>query len=295
MSEHPAFLTPEVSLTTATLNNDITRLTELKTYTTALGFMGYDEHELVNRRFTLYRQDGDYLCIERGRKTPDWLASEAFGTSRRTRPSIDKLIDKAPAGIHTLHVGTSDDTAASILELAGVAEDTVHIELNTYLTSISKALEAAPALQASLLAKLASQMPEYVISANKDAATGKVYLVLPGNITYPRHKLVPSAKACFEEFIAKAGTTGGAAYCARTIPGQHEMLVLQNSEGLAMLIKSTVNSFYSQFMITPEGKAKFQKLLRGPYDGPRESQMIFSNPALNPTIEAFQKQNLSIF
>ena len=278
LSERDPFLTTGLSLTSAVLDDDITRMTELKTYQTSVGFFGYDEHELVNRKFTLFREDGDLLCIEKGTKKPGWLAGEQFGKSSSTRESIGKLIDKAPDNVHTLHISTSDDIAANVLEFAGIMEDTVHGELKTYLLRVRKVLAAGDP-QPATLDELASQMPAYVISVNKDVDTGKTYLVLPGNITYPRYKMVP---------VAAAGTVGGTAYYERTIPGQHEMMVLQNSEGLAMLIKSVVNSFYTRFMTTPEGSEKLGKLLQGPYGGPREMEVLFSNPAPSPVLQAIQ-------
>jgi hypothetical protein len=289
ISEREPFIINGMSLTSAVLDDDITRMTELKTYRTAVGFMGYDEHELVNRKFTLFREDGDLLCIEKGTKRPGWLASEQFGKSSSTRASIGKLLDKAPDNVHTLYISTSDDVAANVLELAGIIEDTVHAELKTYLLEVRKVLAAGRPEELDL-SELALQMPPYVVSVNKNVTTGKVYLLLPGGITYPRYRMVPSARACLEEFATKAGTIGGSAYYERTIPGQHEMMVLQNSEGLAMLIRSTVNSFYARFMITPEGTAQLKKLLQAPYDAPHEVEVLFSNPAPNPAVQAIMNQ-----
>ena len=55
-----------------------------------------------------------------------------------------------------------------------------------------------------------------------------------------------------------------------------------------MLVRTTVNSFYTQFMATPEGSEKFGKLLKGPYDGPRETEVLFNNAAPGPVVQAIQ-------
>ena len=260
------------------LGNDITQLTMSTIYRTRLGYFSFDEHELVNRRFVNYRAISDYLCIEQGARDPRWLNSATFGQSTPVRGSILKLLERAPAQVNALQVLTSDSIVTDLLDLAESAERTVHTELENYLLMVREAY--ADSGTSVNTAALAQSMPSYVAAVKRHAGSGEIFLALPGDLTYPRAMWMPSVRDCFKDVIDQAGSTGGGAVYARTLEGRHEVELVQNSEGLALLIRSVGNHIFSRYFKTPEGQEELKKLTTGDYDGGTGQDVIlFANPA----------------
>ena len=256
----------------------MTQLILSTTYRTHAGYFGFDEHELVNRRFVNYRSNGSHLYIERGSRTPRWLNSPALGTPTKVRGAMGNLLAQAPADASAIQILTSENITTSLLDLADSAEATVHAELKNYLVAVRRAY-ANGAADVDTDA-LALAMPPYVTAVKQVAGNGKIYLSLPGDITYPRPLLAPAVRACFKEVTDKAGSLGGAASYARTLPGRHEVEVYQNSEGLALLIRSVGNEVFRRYIKTPDAQGALKHLLAGRYDAVNgEATTLFTNPA----------------
>ncbi len=282
-SARAPFLSRDYSIFANELENDITRMSLWTTYRTQTGFFGYDEHELVNRRFVLYRERDDHLFIERGARDPRWLNGDDFDTATPVRESLLKLVDRAPAQVNQLQLLTSDSVIPELLALVASAEKAAHEGLDHYL-AMAQAAYAKPGGEVDSEALLLA-MPSYVVSLNRDVTSGKLYLVLFSGLTYPRSLLAPAVNACFAEVLAKAGSVGGSASYARTLPGQHELTYVQNSEGLALLIRSVGNTLFRTYFKTPEGQAALQTLIAGTYDAAAKTAP--SVLLTNPTVSSF--------
>ena len=64
-----------------------------------------------------------------------------------------------------------------------------------------------------------------------------------------------------------------------TAPGEYSITLIQCSDGLALMLRSVVNSFFETYMSQPDGIQKLRNTLTTPLDGKqRKEQILFTNP-----------------
>ena len=149
-----------------------------------------------------------------------------------------------------------------VKEFLGKVEDLAHKELAAYLANAERLVAAG-----NLEELTRDDPPILMLSLNKDAQTGKLYCVLPGGICYPMPKLVPTVRSLLKGYLEKADEVGGAVAFTRAVPGAYEIHAVQSTEALALLVKTTGNRVYEQFLSSQEGMQKARQLLVTPRDG----------------------------
>jgi len=277
MGAEPLFA-KDIKVYSGSLSNNVKRLTLEKKYRSQTGFFGYDEHELINRRIISYREMGEYLYVAQGVHSADLLGAADPGKPVLVRPAVTKLINRAPKGVNTMELLVDPDALLEVVDLVAGLETLVHRETTDYLAQVGKTMAAA-SLSRESLAELTMKMPPYVMSVNKDSRTGALFAVFPGGITYPRPKVAPAVVALLSDFRRKANSVGGIACYARAMPGCLELELVQSTESIGFLLKSSVNNFIRTYMKTPEGNEALGAILRGRYDAVvGESRVVLVNP-----------------
>lgn len=261
MSLRPPFYDRESRFRVESAADGGKRLVVEDAYMTRTGFFGYTQHELINRQALRYRTvDGfTFLYPETPGTQPPALGG---GAATPLSPAIAKLLNRAPAGVNSLDMARHLQRLRDVVEFLGKVEDLAHKELAAYLANAERLVAAG-----NLEELTRDDPPILMLSLNKDAQTGKLYCVLPGGICYPRPKLVPTVRSLLEGYLEKADEVGGAVAFTRAVPGAYEIHAVQSTEALALLVKTTGNRVYEQFLSSQEGMQKARQLLVTPRDG----------------------------
>ncbi|MCZ7639975.1 MAG: hypothetical protein M5U12_30355 [Verrucomicrobia bacterium] len=96
-------------------------------------FFGYDQHELVNRRWFYARRVGPYLAFHQGGNTADWLAQLDASASRPVIPAVNKLLDRVPPDANYVAIQRSLQQLPRFVDWLASLEDRVHADLAAYL------------------------------------------------------------------------------------------------------------------------------------------------------------------
>jgi hypothetical protein len=123
-------------------------------------------------------------------------------------------------------------------------------------------------------------MPEVLYALNLDRETDTLYCLLPGNIPYPRGRLLPVLEDLLSDYAAGANEVGGSLSYTRVRPEVFEFGAVQSMEGLARLISTTGNRLFDRYLSQPAELQALQERLAHPYDGNPEliDQILLVNP-----------------
>ena len=113
----------------------LNRLVIESSYKTQGGVLGYDEHELINRRYLYSKQVGDYLFIKKS--TPGkWLQSTNELKRSPLSPAIMTLLEQVPDNASYVEVSRSLQDIGVILHGLANLENNLHVEVDTYLEKV---------------------------------------------------------------------------------------------------------------------------------------------------------------
>jgi hypothetical protein len=90
--------------------------------------------------------------------------------------------------------------------------------------------------------------------------------MLPGEIAFPRPKIMPEIQKLFNTYREKAFDLGGGAIYVHVDPGRYSITMTQNTAALSMLVRSVADNFFNTYMAGPEGMMKLMSTLRHPRD-----------------------------
>ncbi|MFW6151408.1 MAG: hypothetical protein ACOC6C_00360, partial [Verrucomicrobiota bacterium] len=216
VTENEPFISRSVRLREETLDTNIERFSIENTYTTTMGMFGYHEHELINRSMYACRQLDNYLLIQPGRGPYGWLKEKNRRDNSKPGAAVSRLLSMAPSKANTIAVARGMHIFPAAISLLDNLETLLRRELDSYLAAARETLQSNDKEQ---IDGLAARMPITVKSLNRHSASGKLYLVLPGELTYPRPAVMPAASKLFKDFRSKMDTTGGAMCWSRAMPG----------------------------------------------------------------------------
>ena len=249
------------------VENGLKKLIYETAYTSNFGLFGYSEHELVNRKILYYGQKDNSLFMQQGTTSGDvWVSRLNKLPAQPLSPSLTRMLDRIPADAVSARTVRILHQFPALLDGLGTIENLIHAELDGYLVKVCKILdeEADPAKREAKV--LAIEPPLTMMALCSDPATKKPYLLLPGNLRFPRSKVVPAIAQLFKAYTDNADKLGGTLEYERITDGACEMALNFNSDALAFFVKSTVNSFLETYG-GPEGRQKLQKILLHPADG----------------------------
>ncbi|MHB9006861.1 MAG: hypothetical protein ACYDC1_07995 [Limisphaerales bacterium] len=256
------------------------RLVMESAWLTSGGFFGYDQHELVNRRSYFARNVGGDLVFHRGVAKSDWLPGLDEARASEVTPAVARLVGRLPADVNSFEIHRSLQQVPQFVDWLAAIEDRLHADLQAYMTEARQvAADAANPEEARVrLAKL--PMPELLYSLNRRPDSGEWYAMLPGNLAFPRAKLLPLVQRVLGDYAASAKDLGGSLVFTRVTPGVRQVSWVQSTEALTRLISTVGNAIADQYLSSPEGQRTVQQALWTGEDGKAEAfeQIVVANP-----------------
>ncbi len=286
LSQRPAFFEHSSRFFQENAGAGLKKLIFENVHTTRLGFFGYQQHELVNRRIIFHKKQAEYDVLYNAGAETARLAALLDVTSHPVPQALIKLLDQAPSGTTGVHLCRVLYLVSNLLDLVGGVEGVIHRDIDTFLLKTQEIVDThgEDAFEAKLLeAKI--NLPLLMTSLHLDE-NGKVYAMLPGFLHYPRPKTIPKVKELFADFLKAASDIGGNAVFMAVQAGEFEISTVQSTEALALLVKTVVNNAYGKYMASPEGMELLQRELVHPkdfQDFPEE--VIFEHPMWKAIME----------
>jgi hypothetical protein len=247
------------------------------------GLFGYDQHELVNRRWYFARNVDGCLAYHQGGRKADWLQALDTGRSQDVAPAVTRLIERLPAGVSSFGIHRSLQHLPGVVDWLASIEGRIHSDLEAYVAQARKTAGDAPSPEEARarLAKL--PMPELLYSINRRADSGELYAMLPGNLAFPRARLVPLVQRVLAGYAASARDVGGSLVYTRIEPGVCQVGLLQSTEAFTRLISTVGNAVFDQYVNSPDGQKALQEAVWTPNDGKAEAfeEILVANPRWN--------------
>ncbi|MBN1672692.1 MAG: hypothetical protein JXR37_16740 [Kiritimatiellae bacterium] len=277
------WLRREVRFRAEPAGGGVSRLVFDRAYVTQSGVFGYDQHELVNRRVLFCKEAGNRMFVHHGATGAEWLQGPDLGKETPLRAAVLALLENVPAEANTLQILHHYRLAEEVLALLETFEELIHKENDACLAKAKELLASQPPDEA---AESIGRMllPMSLVSVNRDPASGELYGVLPGNLAFPRPKLMPAVRALCAEYLGKSESVGGGLAYTRVVPGRFEAASVNSTEGLALLVKTAVNAFHARYAASPEAQQALGLLLRTPRDTTVNKQHAL---VVNPMWQAF--------
>jgi hypothetical protein len=260
------------------LEGGVHKLILEKSYKSRRGYLGYQQHELINRRISYYKEMGRYLLIANG--NDDTLMTQLINEERQSvAPSMTEWLQRAPSNVSSVRVVKTLHLIANLMDFLGDAEDLIHRELNVFLR---EANEIKPALVDDKNRKNRARLkfPILAMTLNMDKS-GELYCVMPGGLYFPRPKIAPKLRELLDDYLSVASGLGGVA-CFKTVnPGEMRVTIVQSMDALALLVKTSVDRFFDKYMMTEAGLGELMRILTHPGDGKRlrDEEVIRVNPS----------------
>ena len=244
------------------LEDDVHRLTYEDCYRTKSGLFGYNEHELINRYFTLYRNQPDHTLLWPGGNDSDRFLSLK---PQPEAPAITRLFENAelPNDVQQIEVWRSIHGVVGIVDAVDDVESLLHKEMSAYLAKVQQVGAAANDENdwLELIPKIeAIEMPITVAHVQWDPNSKQVYLVTPANLAFPRPKVLPAVLELLEDYREASTSLGGAIVHHRTQEGEYEVVATQSTAGMAALVRSVGNNVADKYLNNPTGQQKLQQL-----------------------------------
>ena len=246
-----------------TLEDGVNKLTYEDCYRTNSGFFGYNEHELINRHFTLYRNQADHTLLWPGGNDAERFLSFK---PQPEAPAINRLFDNAdlPEDVQQIEVLRNIHGVVGFVDAVEDIETLLHKEMSAYLAQVQKIgagandendwIELIPKIEAI-------EMPITVAHVQWDPASKQVYLVTPANLVFPRPKVLPAVLELLEDYREASPKLGGAIVHHRTQAGEYDLVVTQSTAGMAALVRSAGNNVADKYLNNPNGQQQLQQLL----------------------------------
>lgn len=276
-----SFLETAYRLNARERDRGVSELTWETAFITHGGLFGFNQHELVNRRIYYSRTLDDYTVFHRASRDARWISGLELNATPRLAPGLAKLLDRVPAGATSISVHRPLADLPKVLNWVQSLEELVHHDAEVYLKQ-ARRLADGITNQAELMGKLERMKFSPVVSSvNRDADSGELYCLLPGNLSFPRPKIAPAVMKLFAEFNRSAEDAGGFLCYTRVSEGQAEASFLGNTEGFSKLIKTVGNAVHDQYLQDPAQRAELQNLLITDRDKnqKRLNEVVLRNPS----------------
>jgi|GEM_PF-6175139 len=250
---------------------------------TKFGLFGYNQHELVNRRYSLYRDLDNITLLHEGAMQTGLILSAQSGKPNPLPLAIVRLLDEAPQGTHTIEVSRHLHLLVELVGYLGKVEGLIHREMEATVTRINQILQGEGTADEKHQKLLDLELPISFSALRVDAQTGQLYVTMPFFLEYPRKRSVAGAYWYIREFAENAPKYGGAAVFHRTVPGTHEWIFVQNTELLALLVRTVVDKIYERYILPENGMEQLRIHFVAPHDGQRpEDQTVIYNAMWEP-------------
>jgi hypothetical protein len=244
------------------------------------GLFGYDQHELVNRRWFLARGVDGYLAVQQGGRSGAWLQQLDVARAQDVAPAVSRLLERLPSGVNSFAIRRSLQQLPGFVDWLAALEGRIHADLEAYLVEARK-VTAGAADAAEARARLDRlPMPELLYSINRRPDSGELYAMLPGNLAFPRARLLPLVQRVLAGYAAGAREVGGSLCYTRVEPGLYQVSLVQSTEAFTRLLSTVGNAIAEQYLASPDGQKALQQALRNSGDGRAEAfdEILVANP-----------------
>ena len=258
---------------------NLKKLTFETAYTTRRGFFGYQQHDLVNRKIMFQKSLPDYEMLYDANAELSRLETLLSAEQPPVPASVFTLLDQIPANATAISLFRTLYLVEDLLQVLTGTEVVIHRELDAFLADVQKIIDTSGEddLDEKLL-EAGLDVPLFLAAVHLDE-DGKVYGILPGGLHYPRPAAMPSVMRLFDDFLAVVSDTGGSVSFMAVRPEELEIVSIQSTEALAVLVKTVVNTFYETYMSRPEGLELLMTQFTHPEDlQDRSEEEIFVNP-----------------
>jgi hypothetical protein len=260
------------------LEGGVHKLILEKSYKSRRGYLGYQQHELINRRISYTKEMGRYLLIADG--NDDTRMTQLINQDRQpVAPSMTEWLQRAPSDVSSVRVVKTLHLIANLVDFLGNAEDLIHRELNDFLREANE-VKSALTDDKNRKNRARLKFPILAMTLNMDNSGG-LYCVMPGGLYFPRPKIVPKVRELLDDYLSVASNIGGVA-CYKTVnPGEMRVTIVQSMDALALLVKTSVDRFFDKYMTTEDGLGELMRILTHPDDGKRlrDEEVIRVNPS----------------
>jgi hypothetical protein len=247
------------------------------------GLFGYDQHEFISRRIWSARALPGGVVFHQGRGEPVWLANLNGQETAPLPPAIDKLLDRVPEGANHVRIHRSLQGLPAVIGWLASLEARIHADLTAYLEDCRRIWQSDDPKPERRQRMESIPMPEAVYALSLDPETDTLYCLLPGNIPYPRARLMPVLQDLLAPYAASANEVGGSLCYTRVQSEMFELGLVQSTEGLARLISGTGNRLFDRYISQPAEIQALQQRLSHPHDGSPElaDHILVVNPRWN--------------
>jgi hypothetical protein len=247
------------------------------------GLFGYDQHEFVSRRLWAAREVNGSVVYHQGRGEPAWLQNLTGLPEMEVPSAIQKLLARVPVGANHVKIERALQHLPSAVQWLASLENRIHADLNHYLEQCRREWNTDHPEKVRRSRLEAIPMPELTYALSFDPESETFYCLLPGNIPFPRGRLLPVLQDLLSDYAAGADDVGGSVFYTRVQPEMLELGMIQSTEGFARLTSSTGNRLFEQYLSQPHELQALQQSLVNPYDGSPElgNHILFTNPRWN--------------
>ena len=250
------------------LDNGVTRLTWENVWKTRSGLFGFSEHELVNRKTYAARQVEDFLVFHKSNQDSSWLEEFHWHDEGELGRSQAALLDLVPEGANRIgFVKLNGVLPAAVHGLADL-EDLAHREIHQYLDKVRSVIEDLDQDDKSSLQKAVTsiQMPASLAGVNINRENGEIYGVLPGNLSFPRPKVLPVLEELIADYEKDSHDVGGLITYTRHDKGTCEYGIMHHTGALTSFLRKTGNTVARLYLKDPQGMQKLMGQVMSPLD-----------------------------
>ena len=245
---------------------DVWELARIARLQTSFGLFGFDQHELVSRRVYHARVFDGALLFHRGIDEAPWLRT-AEPERKEILPAVDRLLAMVPEGADWFHIERRLPHLPGWIDWFAKMEQLARRDLDNYLRRAKEIIQARGLTEEGYRALGKLQMPDFLVSLNRDPDTGRIYGLLPGLRIYPRPPIGDVLENLIRDYRREAPSLGGCLLTARTGKGVYEFQARFSLQSLTRLIATVGNRLHADYLADPERKQVLFRRLYQPREG----------------------------
>ena len=261
---------------------DVSQLTWENVWLTKSGFFGFNQHELIHRKVYLAREIDNHLVYHQDSGNQDWLENFEWQSGSRMPASARALLNIVPEGSHSISFIKLNDTLPAAIHGLSSLEALAHRDIHAYLAKAQSAIENIDQNDVATIRKALASIPfsPLLAAVNRDPESGKVYGLLPGNIAFPRPRVLPLLEDIIEDYEAIAKDVGGIMTYVKQHDNTCEFGILHHTGGVSSFIKKIGNTLAKNYLKNAEGMQTIMTRVMTPLDmaPDKTKQSLLKNP-----------------
>ncbi len=248
---------------------------------TKFGIFGFNQHELISRRFLFTTEIGPYTVLHDGAANHKRLATLKQSQTHTLDPILDQVIDGLPEGTRYFEYARTLQNLPKILAFAGELEDLIHRDVTRYVDEVNK-LAKAPGMRKEKFEQQVLEIPDMPLlyqSLRMDPEKKQLYATLPLGLAMPRPKVYPVIQSLIADFADHVDDEGGAVMSMRQVGSENQIRITQDTRLFGRLIKSLGNAIAKRYLNNGGNPvAKIMDDVLSPLDGNSQFQELHHNP-----------------